>query len=369
VGDVFGSLLAIEGLMAFFLESTFIGIWIFGWEKLPKKVHAAAIWLTAIGASISALWILIANSFMHHPMGYSMVDGRPVMSDFLTLISNPHVWTQFPHTLFAGYSTAAFFVLGISIYHLMKKSNEDFFRKSFKLAAIFGLVSVLGVIGIGHQQAQLMVKQQPMKMAAAEALFETEDPASLSLFTIADEEKREAPVDIRIPAALSFLSYNSFTGEVKGINELQEEMVENYGPGDYVPNITINYWSFRIMVGAGFLMLGLTALALFLIWRKKLTFKSKWSIVLVLSLFLPYLANTTGWLLTELGRQPWVVYGLMKTADAVSPNVTIGMVLASLITFTTVYGILMVVDVILLVKYSKAGPQSDHSSKPAQAKV
>ncbi len=370
VGDIFGAPLAIEGLMAFFLESTFIGLWIFGWDKLSKRLHAATIWLTAIGASISALWILIANSFMHFPVGFTMVNGRPVMDDFWAVISNPHVWTQFPHTIFSAYTTGAFFVMGISIFHILRKSNVDFFNRSFKLANIFGIIAILGSIGIGHQQAQLMVKQQPMKMAAAEALWNSEDPAGLSVFSAIDEEAQENSVDVRIPGALSFLSYNRFYGEVKGINELQEEYQQKYGAGNYIPNVTLLYWSFRIMVGLGFLMAFLTLVGLYL-WRwRKLKIQSRWWYLLAASLFLPYLANTTGWLLTEVGRQPWVVYGLLKTSDAVSPNVTAGMLLTTLTTFTVVYGLLIIVDVYLLAKFSKAGPSDDDHqviNQPAKA--
>ena len=360
VGDIFGAPLAIEGITAFFLEATFIGLWVFGWDKLSKRLHLASIWLVAVGATISALWILVANSFMHFPTGYTLVDGRPVMSDFAALIMNPHVWTQFPHTVFSGYVTGAFFVMGISIYHLIKQSNVEFFKRSFKIGTVIALISIVGVILVGHQQAQLMVKQQPMKMAAAEALWNSEDPASLSLVTIFNEETGETSVDVRIPGALSFLAYNTFTGEVKGINDLQEQFTAQYGPGRYIPSVFMNYWSFRIMVGLGFLMALLAVVGLIVWLRLKFNINSRWWYLLTAAIFLPYLANTTGWLLTELGRQPWVVYGLLKTVDAVSPNVSAGMVLTSLIVFTLLYGVLIVVDVYMLVKFSKAGPKIEH---------
>jgi len=355
VGDIFGAPLAIEGLTSFFLEATFIGLWVFGWEKLPKKVHALAIWMVALGSTVSALWILVANSFMQHPVGYAVENGRLVMTNFTELIFNPHVWTQFPHTVLSGYVTGSFFIIGISVYHLVKKQKVDFFTKSFKVATIFGLFAILGVIGVGHAQAQLMVKQQPMKMAAAEGLYETEDPASLSLFTIYDQETNEVPVDIRIPHALSLLAYNTLTGEVKGIRELQEEYTAQFGPGNYVPNVFMNYWSFRIMVGVGFLMAALIFLAFFIWLKLKFKLKSKWWYLLIAVIGLPYLANTTGWLLTELGRQPWVVYGLLKTQDAVSPIVPAGFVMTSLGIFTVLYGLLMVVDVFLLFKFARDG--------------
>lgn len=367
VGDIFGAPLAIEGLTAFFLESTFIGLWVFGWDKLPKKIHALAIWMTALGSTISALWILIANSFMHYPVGYVMVDGKPVMDNFAALISNPHVWTQFPHTVLSAYTTGAFFVMGISVYHLLKKSNTDLFKKSFKVASIFGAFAILGSILIGHQQAQLMVQQQPMKMAAAEMLWNSEDPAALSIFSTSDLEKRDTVIDVRIPGGLSFLSYNRFTGEVEGINELQAKYEAQYGSGNYIPDVNLLYWTFRIMVGLGFLMAFLVAISFWMWSRKKLEIKSKWWLVFAATLFLPYIANSTGWILTEMGRQPWVVYGLLRTADAVSPNVSTGAVFASLLGFTIIYGLLMVVDFYLLIKFAKAGPSAeDNHAAPAK---
>lgn len=359
VGDIFGAPLAIEALLAFFLESTFLGLWIFGWERLSKGIHLLTIWLVAAGSTVSALWILIANSFMQDPMGYTMVNGRPVMSDFGALISNPHVWTQFPHTILSGFTTAAFFVLGISTYHLLKKTNPDLFKISFKIAVIFGLISAVLVAGVGHQQAQLMIRRQPMKMAAAEALWDSENPASLSMLTIFNEETRENSVSIRLPYALSILAYNRPTGEVEGINDLEALYQKQYGPGNYIPSVIVSYWSFRAMVGAGFLMIFLALIGLYLVWKKKTENTSRWMKVFLAAIGLPYLANTTGWLLTEMGRQPWVVYGLMKTADAVSPSVTVGMVLTSLIGFTLVYGGLMAADLYLLVKYAKAGPSRE----------
>ncbi|MGD8463686.1 MAG: cytochrome ubiquinol oxidase subunit I, partial [Anaerolineae bacterium] len=214
VGDVFGAPLAIEALLAFFLESTFLGIWVFGWDRLPKGVHAATIWLVAIGSNLSALWILIANSFMQQPVGYVLRNGRAEMTDFGALISNPHVWMQFPHVLFAGVTTAGFFVLGISGYHLLKKdSDHELFRRSFQFAAVYGLIGA-GLVGlVGHSQAQYLHEVQPMKFAAAEALWETEQPASLSLLTIGDLSGREEVFSIRLPAMLSLLACNNLTCE------------------------------------------------------------------------------------------------------------------------------------------------------------
>ena len=363
VGDIFGAPLAIEALLAFFLESTFLGIWVFGWEKLSKKMHAFTIWMVAIGSNLSALWILIANSFMQQPQGYKLVeDGtRAVLENFGKVVFNPNVWYQFPHVVTSGFTTAAVFVLGISAYHLLRKQSVDLFRKTVQIASVFGLVSALLVVLIGHQQAQHMIRTQPMKIAAAEALWETSDPASFSLLSIVNEKELRDVVSIRIPRALSLLAYNRFSGEVKGILELQEEYEQTYGSGiSYIPPITISYWSFRIMVGAGMLMLLFTGLLFYYSLRKKELPKNRWTMLLPFMIGLPYLANTSGWVLTEIGRQPWVVFGLMLTEDAVSKVVNPGMVLTSMVIFTLLYGLLMVADVYLLAKYAKAGPQKLH---------
>ena len=267
VGDIFGAPLAIEALLAFFMESTFLGVWIFGWEKLSKKVHLAAIWLVAIGSSMSALWILIANSFMQEPMGYAINEatGRATMNDFGALITNPHAWLQFPHVLTSGVTTAAMFVLGISAFHLIRKTKvgEAVFQKSFRLATVYGIIGVLLVVFIGHTQGQHMVQAQPAKMAAAEALWETEDPADLTLIGFFSEERQETIWAITLPNMLSVMSYNSLTGEVKGLKNLQAEYEVLYGPGNYIPPVFLCFWSFRLMVGTGSLMLVLLAFSLY----------------------------------------------------------------------------------------------------------
>jgi cytochrome d ubiquinol oxidase subunit I len=352
VGDIFGAPLAIEALLAFFLESTFIGVWVFGWDKISKRLHLISIWLVAIGSTLSAFWILVANSFMQSPMGFVLENGRMVMNDFGALVSNPNVWVQFTHTVLGGYTTGAMFILGISAYFLFRKEQVDLFQKSFQIATIIGLISVFLVILVGHSQGQHMVKTQPMKMAAAEALWESENPASFSIISIVDQKNQKDVFSIRIPAVLSLLSYNRFEGEVRGIKDIQSEYEQIYGPGNYIPPITINYWSFRVMVGSGFLMFFLTSLGLYLVMKKKvLSFKliKYFPFVIVL----PYLANTCGWILTEVGRQPWVVFGYLQTSEAISPNVTVGMLWLSVIGFTVIYGALMAVDVYLLSKYAK----------------
>lgn len=356
MGDIFGAPLAIEALLAFFIESTFIGIWVFGWEKLSKKVHLLCIWLVAIASNLSALWILIANSFMQEPVGYVLRNGRAEMVDFFAVITNKHVFYQFPHTVLAGFTTAVFFVLGISAYHLYKKQHVDLFLRSSKIALIFGLISVFGVTGIGHLQGQYLVETQPMKMAAAEAHWETEGPAGFNVFAIVDNENKTNTFEIKIPGVLSFMSYNDFNAEVKGINQLQEEAVAQYGEGNYIPPVTSLFWAFRLMVGAGTLMVGLVLLGGLLYWRKKYAETSWFLKILPWMIPLPYIANLTGWFLAETGRQPWIVYGLQKTAEGVSTNVSSTSLWITLIGFTLIYAVLAIVCAYLMFKNAKQGP-------------
>jgi cytochrome d ubiquinol oxidase subunit I len=368
VGDVFGAPLAIEALLAFFLESTFLGIWIFGWDRLPKKAHLASIWLVAIGSNLSALWILIANSFMQQPMGYVLRNGRAEMESFWALISNPHVFVQFPHVITGAMTTAAFFILGVSAWHLARARDDetrDAFGRSFRFAAIYGFVASVAVMVVGHTQAQYMTGVQPMKMAAAEALWETADPAPMSLFTWGDETERKDVFAVKVPGLLSFLAHNRFSGEVQGIRDLQAEYEAKFGPGDYVPPVKWTYWTFRAMVGAGTLMLLLAAWALWATLKEKVTASRLLLAVLVPAIALPYIANSTGWIFTEIGRAPWIVFGLMTLEQGVSIAVTAGEVLFSLVAFTLLYGALMVADVYLLAKYGKAGLAAPEPEAPA----
>ena len=365
IGDIFGAPLAIEALLAFFLESTFLGLWIFGWDKLSKKLHATVIWLVALGSSLSALWILIANAFMQHPVGYVLNNGRAEMVDFGALVFNYKAWIMFEHTLAAGLTTAAFFVLGISAYHIARKQNVEFFKHSFNLAAIVGTIAIVLVILGGHEQGLWLLNNQPMKAASAEALWDTEDPASFSLLTIGDLSGKREVWQIRIPDVLSFLYYNQFSGKVTGINDLQKEYQAKYGPGDYVPLVVFTYWGFRLMVAAGFIMLALAGYALYHVMRNKVGPGIRWVWVFPIAIALPYIANTSGWVLTELGRQPFIVYGLLKTQDAMSPGLTTGMVLFSLIGFAVIYVALMGTDIFLLAKAAKAGPSAAESALKA----
>lgn len=364
VGDVFGAPLAVEALFAFFLESTFIGLWIFGWDRLSRKVHLLCIWLVALGTAISAFWILAANSFMQRPVGFTINNGRAEMNDFFALLGNGQLWVEFPHTVLGAFATGAFLITGVSAYKMLKKQDVDFFKKSFKIAVIVGLVSSFLTAIYGHQQAQYLVKTQPMKMAASEGLWgKSGDPAGWTVIASIDPTTKENKFELKIPYLLSFLSYSKFSGEVKGMNELQAEYEQTYGPGDYIPPVRTTFWSFRIMVAAGSLMIVLSAYGVYLAARKRLERLNKWYWRMMLfSISLPLIANTSGWVMTEFGRQPWTVFGLMQTKDSVSPSVTSGQVLFSLIAFCLIYAALAVVLVYLFVRAIKKGPYAEEKT-------
>ncbi|WP_152396174.1 cytochrome ubiquinol oxidase subunit I [Paenibacillus guangzhouensis] len=372
VGDVFGAPLAIEALLAFFLESTFIGLWIFGWDRLSKKVHLLCIWLVSIGTIISAFWILLANSFMQRPVGFQIQNGRAEMNDFWALVTNGQLLVEFPHTVLGAFATGAFLITGISAYKLLKRQDVQFFKKSFHIAIIIGLISSVGVALWGHQQAQYLIHTQPMKMAASEALWgKSGDPAGWTVIASIDPKKQENGFELQIPYLLSFLSYSKFSGEVKGMLELQAEYEATYGPGNYIPPVRTTFWSFRIMVGAGSLMILFGLYGTFLAWRKKLEQPNKWFMrLMVFGISLPFIGNTFGWIMTEIGRQPWTVFGLMRTEDSISPSVSAGQVLFSVIAFSTIYLILAIILVYLFIKVIRKGPNApddhhdEHSHDP-----
>jgi len=363
VGDIFGAPLAIEALLAFFLESTFLGIWIFGWDRLPKGLHLASIWLVAIGSNLSALWILIANSFMQHPVGFdpaSVQAGRLVLNDFGALLFNQKAWLAFPHTILAGLTTAAFFMLGISAYHLARKKDVEIFKTSFQIAAVLGLTAVCLTGLVGHSQGVEVMDTQPMKMASIEALWnnDPDDPgSSFSLLTIGDLTGKREIWSLRIPRLLSLISCNDLDCEVPGVDQVQAQYEQIYGPGDYIPLMVFTYWGFRFMFFSALLMVGIGGLAVLAIMRNRVE-KMKLLKWLPFGIALPYFANTGGWIVTEMGRQPWIVQGLFKTQDAMSPNVSAGMVLFTLIGFILIYAALMVADVYLLTRFAKAGPDA-----------
>jgi cytochrome bd ubiquinol oxidase subunit I len=358
VGDIFGVPLAIEALLAFFLESTFLGVWIFGWDKISKKIHLLSIWIVTAASTLSAFWILAANSFMHDPVGYKIEGGRAVMTSFTEVIKNPHLWVQFPHTIFAALSTASFFVLGISAYHLLKRNHAEWVKTSLNIGLITSLISTLLVIGMGDLQGKFLAKNLPMKIAAAEALWNTQDPAALGIVALINEKSQKNTFEISVPRLLSFMSYNKFTGKVVGLKDLQAEYEKKYGPGNYIPPVALSFYTFRIMVGSGSLMLLLAFLALFYQFRKKLYDKALLLKLLILSIALPYIANTTGWILTEVSRSPWIVFGLLKIEQAISPIVSFAYVLTSLVVFVLVYTVLIIIDVSLMLKFLKKTPDA-----------
>ena len=361
VGDIFGAPLAIEALVAFFIESTFLGVWIFGWEKLSKKVHLLSIWLAAIATSLSAFWILLANSFMQNPVGYALRNGRAEMESFTALLTNNHLWHQFPHVLTAGLTTAGFFIVGVSAVNLMKKNNNAFFEKSFKFGAVAALVGVVLVIFVGHGQMVSIKDEQPMKAAAAEALWETADPAPFTIVATIDQEGRKNTSALELPGMLSMLYYLKPSGEVLGINDVQAQMEAKYGPGDYIPPVAVLFWSFRAMVAAGGLMLILGIIAVVISRKKKplCEYNNKLLGLFGISLFLPVIANASGWIMAEMGRYPWVVYGLQKIEDGVSTVTSPGTVLISLIGFIVIFAVLAIVEIFLMVRHGIKNPVTD----------
>jgi len=330
VGDVFGAPLAIEALLAFFLESTFLGLWIFGRHILPKSIHVTCIWLVFAGSCISAIWILIANSFMQHPVGYVFNNGRAEMTHLLELILNPYFLHQFPHVIAASLCTSAFFVLGISAWKIFQHTEDAYlFEKTFRFALFMGFVGIIAILLSGHLQAQMVGKYQPMKLAAMENLEKTQNSAPLSIVP-----------GIEIPAMLSILLYHKPVGEVKGLEELQKTMESRFGPGDYKPPVWITYISFRVMVICSFAMILiiLYGIVWHFILRKALHKKAL--ILITFGILLPHLANITGWILAEAGRQPWIIYSVMPTDKAVSVGISSGEVIFSMLAFTAIYGIL-----------------------------
>ncbi len=347
VGDIFGSLLAVEATVAFFLESTFIAIWVFGWKKVSKKVHLFAIYMVALAGNISAVWIILANGWMQNPVGYVIRNGRAELESFLTVITNPYAWGQYFHTVISCWMLGGFFVLGVSAWHLLRKNQVPFFSASFRMAAPFTLVLALLVGATGHHQGEVVAKYQPAKLAAMEALWETEKNAPMHLLAWpnAEEEKNDFEM-LSIPGLASFLSYGNAEAEVKGLKEFSKEDR---------PPLLITFLSFRTMVGLGTIFILLSFIAF---WqRKRDENMSPWLMrCLVWCIPLPYIAIMLGWAVAEVGRQPWIVYGLMRTSDAVSP-VPAGNVAISLVAFIVVYTMLGLVDIYLLRKNAIKGPK------------
>ena len=353
MGDIFGAPLALEALTAFFIESTFIGVWVFGWDKLSEKMHCLCIWLVAFGSNLSAFWILVANSFMQHPVGYEIEDGRAVMTSLFDLITNHYVLGEYSHSFFAGITTAGFLVITVCAWKIVSDEiSREMFIRTLRRAVLYTLLGTLGVMGSGHLHAQYLNEANPMKLASFEALWETEDPAPFAIYADVNQNLRKNDTEISVPYAFTFMVHNSFSGEIKGINDLQKEYMEKYGPGNYIPDVKGMFWSFRAMVGIG----GLLLFIVFVVGIAAFAFEEKLKYCpclkfMPLLLPLPFIANSVGWYIAEAGRQPWIVVGLQKTAEAVSPNLTSGEVWLTLIGFTAIYLFLAVLAIFTAISF------------------
>ncbi|MDR2353233.1 MAG: cytochrome ubiquinol oxidase subunit I [Deltaproteobacteria bacterium] len=348
VGDIFGSLLAIEATLAFFLESTFIAVWAFGWDKIPKKLHCVAIWLVAFASTISALWILLANGFMQNPVGYQIdAEGVARLQSFSEVLFNPYGWFMFFHTVCGAFLLCGFLVMGISAWHLYFDQDKDFFHTSFKLGSCFALCfSILSFVA-GHQLGQVTYKYQPVKLAAMEAVWETEESTPMYLITLPKFSSEEGNLvqALPIPGGLSFLATNSFDKTIKGLKEVDKEDR---------PLVWPVFISFRLMVTFGCIFIGVAVLtAIF----RKIVPSLGWGLwIYVLLIPLPYLTLQLGWMVTELGRQPWIVYGLLRTADAGSPPVEWYQVLATFLAMLAIYGLISVTGFIMMIRTALKGP-------------
>lgn len=357
MGDIFGAPLALEALSAFFLESTFLGLWVFGGKKLSPKLHCLTIWMVALASNLSAFWILVANSFMQHPVGYALRNGRVEMTDFFALITNPYAMMQFSHTIVASLTTGGFVVMAVCAYKILQNSVvKESFQKCFFAASLYTMLGLFLAIGTGHLQAQYVGKVQPMKLASMEALWETKDPAPFAIFAIIDEEKQENSFEIEVPYILSFMMYNTPTGEVQGIKDLQEAYAKKYGADNYVPKVTPLFWSFRLMIAGGGLLLLLAFLGALMQFKK---YEWNWLLkTIIFALPIPFIVNTLGWCLAEMGRQPFIVYGLQKTAEGFSPMITNAEIIITIIGYTLVYFILAIVGLFVTLRFIKNTPKT-----------
>ena len=346
MGDIFGTILAIEATAAFFLESTFIGVWHFGWKKLSAKAHAAVAWLVAIGANFSAVWILIANSWMQNPVGYTIRGGRAELTDFFAVITQKFAVLQIFHVLSSAFVLVGFLIMGISAYHLLRKQSVDFFTRSFQIGLVCGLVGSLVVAIQGDLHAKDVTEKQPVKLAAMESIWETTRQAPIYLLALPDEENGRNAIELLpIPGALSFLGHGDFNAEIKGLNDF---------PRDERPPVLLTFLAFRGMVGLGTFFILVSIWAFFR--RKKLMESPLLLKILVFSIPLPYIAIQLGWVVTELGRQPWIVWGMLRTADAASA-VSVLQVATTLVGFILIYSLLGIVGYYLIIKHAKQGPQ------------
>ena len=372
VGDVFGAPLAIEGLAAFFLESTFLGLWIFGWNRLSKRMHLATIWIAALGTWLSAFFIIVANSWMQRPVGYEVSDGAAHLTNVWDLLGNRFALHAYLHVILVGLTTAAVVVFGVACWHLLRGRNVAVFRRAAALALIVGVPVTLVNLVVGSRMGIVVTDYQPMKIASAEALWDTEQPASFSLFQIGGFSKsdQDPSVDLEIPKLLSFLATGDPNAKVEGMNQVQDQYSKQYGDGNYIPTINgrlfVTYWSMRVMAYLGALMFLVMAIGAWL-YRKRRLERHRWFLKLsVLGIAFPFLAAMAGWVLTEVGRQPWIVQGLLKTAEAKSPSIGSGTIWISLTVIVLLYLTLGVVDFILMRRYARLDPPQPPSEEEAE---
>jgi cytochrome d ubiquinol oxidase subunit I len=361
VGDIFGAPLAVEALASFFLESTFLGLWIFGWDRLPRGLHLATIWAAALGTMLSAYFILAANSFMQHPVGYVLnpETGRAELTDFGQVLFQNTTVATFAHVITSAFLVSGVGIVAVSLWLIMKDKSAPAMRSTLKLGAWTAIIMGVLVMYTGDVQAKIMVQQQPMKMAAAEALYETQENAPFSLVTVGNLDGSEAYWALDIPGLLSFMATGNWTGPestVEGINNLQAQYEEKFGPGEYAPYVPLIYWAFRAMIGLGMLGVVFAIFALWVTRKGRVPSKKIVGLTSTVAVLVPLIGISAGWIFTEMGRQPWIVYGLMKTEAGVSPTLTVFEVATSLIVFTLLYGALAVIEVGLLIRAVKIGP-------------
>jgi cytochrome d ubiquinol oxidase subunit I len=358
VGGVFGAPLAIEGLAAFMLEATFLGVWIFGWDRLPPRLHLATIWIAALATWLSAYLILVANSWMQHPVGYEIVDGKAQLTSVGALLSNSFALTAWLHTILAGAIFGSIMILGVSCWHFLRGRNVELFQRAAKLALIVAVPATLIQLSVGNRFGEAVTSAQGMKIAASEAQWNTCQPCGFSVFQIGGftAENPNPSFSIEIPRLLSWMATGSFNGEVKGLNQLQADEQKQFGPGDYKPRVRLMYWSMRVMAMLGVAMFLIAAVGAWL-YRKRRLHKARWfQWIAIVAIAFPYMAATAGWLLTEMGRQPWIVQDLLKTSDAVSPNLATATIATSLGVFALLYLTLGIVDFVLMRRYARLDP-------------
>ncbi|HUA27328.1 MAG TPA: cytochrome ubiquinol oxidase subunit I [Streptosporangiaceae bacterium] len=358
VGDVFGAPLAMEALLAFFMESTFLGLWIFGWDKLSPRLHLATIWLAAIGTSLSAYFILAANAWMQHPVGYAVnpVTHRAELTSIVALLTNSTALAAWPHVFCASLLITGAVVIAVAAWHLAREHDIALFRRVLRIGLSVTLAAAIATAVTGDVQARLLDSQQPMKMAAAEALYNTESPASFSLFTIGSLNGNKELWSIRVPYLLSLIATLNPRGTVQGINDVERAYVKKYGPGDYKPAIPVTYWSFRLMIGFGMLAALIALAGLWLTRRRREIPRGSWFYrIAVWGVVLPYLGTTSGWLFTEMGRQPWTVFGVLRTSQSVSAGVTPSSVIISMTVFTLLYGALAAIAARVAFQHIRTG--------------